>query len=38
LGRDLPNRKELAEMCKEFEFNGEIFEADGIVYINDNIL
>jgi len=34
---DLPNGKELTDICKSMEFHGEVFEADGVVYINDNL-
>jgi hypothetical protein len=33
--RDLPNGQELTDICKTMEFHGEIYEADGVVYIND---
>ena len=33
--RGLPNGKELTDICNSMEFHGEVFEADGVVYIND---
>jgi hypothetical protein len=35
--RDLPNGKEISDICNSMEFHGEVFEADGIVYINDTL-
>lgn len=32
--RDLPNGKELSDICDTMRFHGEVFEADGIVHIN----
>jgi hypothetical protein len=32
--RDLPNAKELSEICSKNEFHGMLFEADGVVYID----
>jgi len=36
--RGLPNGDKLTEICKEIEFHGHVFEADGKVYIDDNAL
>lgn len=33
--RGLPNGDMLTDLCKTMEFHGEVFEADGVVYIND---
>ena len=35
--RNLPNGKELTDICDKMRFNGEVFEADGVVYINDTV-
>jgi len=35
--RDLPNGQKLTDICNSMEFHGEVFEADGVVYINDNL-
>ena len=35
--RDLPNGDALSEICKSMEFHGEVFEADDIVYVNEQL-
>jgi len=35
--RDLPNGKELDEICETMRFHGEVFEADGIVYVDEQL-
>ena len=35
--RDLPNGDKLTEICNSMEFHGEVFEADGVVYISENL-
>lgn len=32
--RDLPHAKELQELCKQFEFHGEVYAENGVVYIH----
>jgi len=34
--RDLPNAKELSEICSKNSFNGSLFEAEGVVYIDSD--
>ena len=35
--RNLPNGKELTDICDTMRFNGEVFEADGVVHISDHL-
>ena len=35
--RNLPNGKELSDICNSMEFHGEVFEADGVVYVNETL-
>ena len=35
--RTMPNGKELADICDTMRFNGEVFEADGVVHVNETL-